>query len=124
MTYNPVTQVLSVNSTSMVDIATYKLNVRISEVEAPSYFNDYALRVQILPPPQSILANVTSLSNPLIGTLDNSQIQSSIITINFNQLISEPGIAYDTIQEQGFITLDISGPREPYDFTWQITQIT
>jgi hypothetical protein len=72
MAYNPATQVLSVNSTSMVDIGLYNLNVRISEVEAPSYFSDYALRVTILPPGQKINSNDTSLASPLIGKLDDS----------------------------------------------------
>lgn len=35
----------------MVNVGTYLLDVRVMEVEAPSYFTDYMLNVKITPPP-------------------------------------------------------------------------
>lgn len=53
MAYDTISQIINVNPKSDVDIASYKLYVRVWEVDAPSYLNDYVLGVNIVPLPGS-----------------------------------------------------------------------
>lgn len=46
-----------------------------------------------------------------------------MITINFNKDIAIPPQSYVTIKEQEFVKLSVSGPSEPYDYTWKIMKI-
>ena len=51
MSFDNMTQVISLNPSSMMNVGTYLLDVRVMEVEAPSYFTDYMVNVKITPPP-------------------------------------------------------------------------
>lgn len=55
--------------------------------------------------------------------LDSNDVLNSRISVNFNLEIAIPPQSYLTIKEQEFIKLTVSGPSEPYDYTWAIESI-
>lgn len=57
MNYDTISQIIKVEAKSQVDVAVYKLYVRVWEVDAPSYLSDYVLAVNVTSP------NGTAVSN-------------------------------------------------------------
>lgn len=118
-----MTQIINVNPQSLIDVGDYVLYLRVQEVDAPSYLNDYIMNITVVPPAGSIMprnnSNLTG-TKLLKGKLDKSEVKQAKVIIKFNMDIEIPPQSPDTIKDQGFITLNINGPQAPYDFTWTI----
>eukprot|EP00347_Sterkiella_histriomuscorum_P011756 403371220 len=113
--------IINVRPLSPIDVGSYNLVLKIAETDAPSYYAQYILKLNVKDPNQTV--NVPSSEKSLSGKVQDYSTDGSV-KIAFNQLIAIPPQTFEQIRDSEFIKLNIQGPFEPYEYTWEVTEIT
>ena len=59
----------------------------------------------------------------MTGTIINDELKSGKIGVSFSRPIVIPPQSYDVIKYLDLINFTISGPQQPYEYTWKIESI-
>jgi hypothetical protein len=96
MAFDSINQIITVNPRSPADVNLYNLYLRVLEIDAPTYFSEYLIKVRVDNSGDTFIVN--NPKNKLTGILINDEIKESKVSIAWSRPIIVPPQELDILK--------------------------